>query len=231
MLLSTPTPISRPHNPKKQRPRKNIPRQPAQHAPRPKLQPRPKVPARVEQTTPAPAAARLAGRRSSGRARRDAHRVEQHRRQQREGQVEEEAAVGLEAEDAGGDAKEGGGEGLEIVEGLVVGGEGGLALGCKGGGKGVGGGPLSCVGWTRGRGGRVGGRVRKAFWGLGSGWSGAFGTVEGGWVDDVWVGDGFFLVMRFDASTLRLVGDGHGRDGCGVSPDVFTLASFGGVGR
>lgn len=40
---------------------------------------------------------------------RDAHGVEEKRGQQREADVEEEAGVGLEAEDACGDAEEGGG--------------------------------------------------------------------------------------------------------------------------
>jgi hypothetical protein len=96
-----------PHQPIKQRPRQDIPRQPVHQPARPKLKRTPEVPARVER-----------GLAACQRGRCHAEHVEEHGREQREDEVEEEAAVGLEAEDAGGYAEERGGEGLQVVERL-----------------------------------------------------------------------------------------------------------------
>lgn len=96
-----------PHQPVKQSPRKDKSRQPVHQPARPELEGTPEVPARVERG--------LA--RSEGRGR-HAHEVEEYRREEGEDQVEEESAVRLEAEDARAYAEQGGGEGLEVMEGL-----------------------------------------------------------------------------------------------------------------
>lgn len=70
------------------------------------------IPARVEQ-------ARLLRRRGRGEwgSWGHPHKVEERGGEEGEGEVEEEAAIGLEAEDTGGDAEERGREGLEVDEG------------------------------------------------------------------------------------------------------------------
>lgn len=86
-----------PHQPIKQGPRQDEPRQPAAQPARPQL----------------PGAAKVAARVPEGLARGDgrggdADGVEEGGGQEGEDDVEEEAVVGLEAQDAGGDAEEGG---------------------------------------------------------------------------------------------------------------------------
>lgn len=90
-----------PHQPIEQRPRQHKTSQSTLQPARPQLQRPAEVPACVQQRGLLPG--------SGERLRGDAHDVEQQRGQHCGGDVEEEAGVGLEAEDAGGDAKERGG--------------------------------------------------------------------------------------------------------------------------
>lgn len=95
------------HQPIEQRPRQDESGQSPGEPTRPQLQRSTEVPARVEDGL---------SRGDGGRG--DADGVEEQGRQEGEGDVEEEAVVGLEAEDACCDAKEGGGQGLQVGEGL-----------------------------------------------------------------------------------------------------------------
>lgn len=61
--------------------------------------------------------------------------VQEEGGEKREEDVKEETTVGLETEDAGGYAEEGGGEGLQVLEGLLHG-EGGLVCSERRGGRG-----------------------------------------------------------------------------------------------
>lgn len=98
-----------PHQTIEQSPRQNEPSQPPAQPTRPQLPGSAKVPARIKQGFPR-------GHGLGGHA----DGVEEDGGQQGEDDVEKEAVVGLEAEDAGGDAEEGGCEGLEIGEGLLM---------------------------------------------------------------------------------------------------------------
>lgn len=96
-----------PHQPIEQRPRQDETGKPPREPTRPQLQRPSEVPARVEDGL-------ARGQGGWG----DANGVEEQGRQEGEGDVEEEAVVGLEAEDACCDAEEGGGQGLQVGEGL-----------------------------------------------------------------------------------------------------------------
>lgn len=98
---------SSPHESVKQRPSQHETRQTSEDAARPELKLRPVVATRVKRAEP--------GLERRGR---HAEAVEEDRGQQREDQVEEKAAVGLEAQDAGCDSEQRGCEGLEIHQGL-----------------------------------------------------------------------------------------------------------------
>lgn len=102
-------PRSRPHQPVKKGPGEDEPGQAVRQAAGPELVLAAEVPARVERRLP----------RGQGGGR-DAEGVEEHRGQEGEDEVEDEARVGLEAEDAGGDAEERGGERLQVREDLGI---------------------------------------------------------------------------------------------------------------
>lgn len=97
------------HQPIEQRPRQDETGQSPGEPTRPQLQRPSEIPARVEEGL-------ARGQGGGGHA----DGVEEQGRQKGEGDVEEEAAVGLEAEDACCDAEEGRGQGLQVGKGLGV---------------------------------------------------------------------------------------------------------------
>lgn len=96
-----------PHKAVEQRPRENEPGQPANQTARPEFERAPEVSTCIQR--------RQAARE---RCRGDAEGVEERGDKDGEGEVEEEAAVGFEAKDAGADAEEGGRQALKIREDL-----------------------------------------------------------------------------------------------------------------
>lgn len=100
---------SRPNQPVKQRPSQDVTRQTTKEPPKPELVPGAKVATRVQGREP-----------GLERRRGDAQHVEKDGGQDGEDKIEEEAAVGLEAEDACGGAEYRAQKGLEICEGLFL---------------------------------------------------------------------------------------------------------------
>lgn len=102
-----------PHETEEERPCQDVARQSIHQSARPEVEWAAEEGACVERVD------RLAGAAQLQRCGHDAEDEKEGGRDEREGNVEEEAVVGLEAEDAGADTEEGCRQGLNIDEGLL----------------------------------------------------------------------------------------------------------------